>query len=212
MSNIESKRGEGITSVLRSDSVIGVGKEYLELGVDAVLDSEVLKDVPLVNTVVGIFNVAGTFRDHILAAKLIRFLNQLSDVKQQDRVEMVKRLNEDGKFSGRIGSALIEILDRMESEKKPELAARCFAAYAKKEISFEELRRILLALERVPSFDIEQLAAFSKAMPVDLAQMDEAMLLAYVNAGLGVNNGGFDGGLIVPTKLCQLFIEIGLAS
>lgn len=212
MSNIESKRGEGITSVLRSDSVIGVGKEYLELGVDAVLDSEVLKDVPLVNTVVGIFNVAGTFRDHNLAAKLIRFLNQLSDVKQQDRVEMVKRLNEDGKFSGRIGSALIEILDRMESEKKPELAARCFAAYAKKEISFEELRRILLALERVPSFDIEQLAAFSKAMPVDLAQMDEAMLLAYVNAGLGVNNGGFDGGLIVPTKLCQLFIKIGLAS
>lgn len=212
MSNIESKRGEGITSVLRSDSVIGVGKEYLELGVDAVLDSEVLKDVPLVNTVVGIFNVAGTFRDHNLAAKLIRFLNQLSDVKQQDRVEMVERLNEDGKFSGRVGSALIEILDRMESEKKPELAARCFAAYAKKEISFEELRRILLALERVPSFDIEQLAAFSKAMPVDLAQMDEAMLLAYVNAGLGVNNGGFDGGLIVPTKLCQLFIKIGLAS
>ena len=100
----------------------------------------------------------------------------------------------------------------MESEKKPELAARCFAAYAKKEISFEELRRILLALERVPSFDIEQLAAFSKAMPVDLAQMDEAILLAYVNAGLGVNNGGFDGGLIVPTKLCQLFIKIGLAS
>lgn len=212
MSNIESKRGEGITSVLRSDSVIAVGKEYLELGVDAVLDSEVLKDVPLVNTVVGIFNVAGTFRDHNLAAKLIRFLNQLSDVKQQDRVEMVERLNEDGKFSGRVGSALIEILDRMESEKKPELAARCFAAYAKKEISFEELRRILLALERVPSFDIEQLAAFSKAMPVDLAQMDEAMLLAYVNAGLGVNNGGFDGGLIVPTKLCQLFIKIGLAS
>lgn len=212
MSNIESKRGEGITSVLRSDSVIGVSKEYLELGVDAVLDSEVLKDVPLVNTVVGIFNVAGTFRDHNLAAKLIRFLNQLSDVKQQDRVEMVERLNEDGKFSGRVGSALIEILDRMESEKKPELAARCFAAYAKKEISFEELRRILLALERVPSFDIEQLAAFSKAMPVDLAQMDEAMLLAYVNAGLGVNNGGFDGGLIVPTKLCQLFIKIGLAS
>ena len=125
---------------------------------------------------------------------------------------MVERLNEDGKFSGRVGSALIEILDRMESEKKPELAARCFAAYAKKEISFEELRRILLALERVPSFDIEQLAAFSKAMPVDLAQMDEAMLLAYVNAGLGVNNGGFDGGLIVPTKLCQLFIKIGLAS
>lgn len=212
MNNIESKRGEGIVSVLRSDSVVSVGKEYLELGIDAALDSGALKEIPFVSTVVGIFNVAGAVKDQLLTAKLIRFLNQLSDIPQQDRVEMVEKLNENGNFSGRAGSAIIEILDRMESEKKPELAAKCFAAYAKEEISFEELRRILLALERVPSFDIAQLVAFSKATLIESMQMDEAMLLAYVNAGLGVNNGGMDGGAIVSTKLCQLFIKIGLAS
>jgi hypothetical protein len=212
MNNIESKRGREIVSVLRSDSVVGVGKEYLELGIDAALDSGALKEIPLVSTVVGIFNVASTFKDRLLTAKLIRFINQLSDTPQQDRVKMIERLNENGKFSGRAGSALIEILDRMESEKKPEIAAKCFAAYAKEEISFEELRRILLALERVPSFDIEQLVAFSKAKLIKSAQIDESTLLAYVNAGLGVNNGGFDGGVIVPTKLCELFIKIGLAS
>ena len=36
---------------------------------------------------------------------------------------MVDKLNEDNKFSGRAGATVIEILDRMESQKKPELAA-----------------------------------------------------------------------------------------
>ena len=35
-------------------------------------------------------------------------------------------------------------------------------------------------------------------------KMDESLLLAFVNAGLGVNNGGFSGGAVVPTNLCKL--------
>lgn len=212
MNNSDTTRGQGIVSVLRSDSVMSLGGEYLELGIDAALDTGVLKDIPFVSTVVGIFNVAGTVKDQLLTSKLIRFLNQLSSISMEERVEMIEKLNENDKFAGRAGSVLIEILDRMESEKKPELAAKCFAAYAKEEISFEELRRILLALERVPSFDIEKLVAFSKAQITDSMQMDESMLLAFVNAGLGVNNGGFDGGAIIPTKLCEVFIRIGLVS
>jgi hypothetical protein len=125
---------------------------------------------------------------------------------------MAEKLNEDEKFAGRAGAAVIEILDRMESDKKPELAAKCFAAYARNEISFEELRRILLALERAPSFDIEKLEQFSQTTIDESLKMDEALLLAFANSGLGQNNGGFDGGAILPTKLCKKFVAIGLCS
>lgn len=208
----DTQRGSAIVKVLRSDSVVDVGKEYLEIGVDALLDSGALKEIPLVNTVMGIFNVAGTVRDQLLATKLLRFLSQLSEVPQEERTAMVDKLNESTQFAGRAGAAVIEILDRMESEKKPELAARCFAAYARDEISFEELRRILLALERIPSFDIEKLGIFSKAPIEDSQKMGEELLLSFVNAGLGQNNGGFDGGTIVPTRLCKKFVAIGIAS
>lgn len=208
----DTKRGSAVVNVLRSDSIVDVGKEYLEIGVDTLLESGALKDIPLVNTVVGIFNAAGSVRDQILATKLLRFLIKLSEVPQEERIAMIEKLNEDEQFSGRAGTAVIELLDRMESEKKPELAAKCFAAYARNEISFEELRRILLALERVPSFDIEKLQEFSKATIEESLIMDEALLLAFVNAGLGKNNGGFDGGAIVPTKLCKKFVEIGISS
>lgn len=206
----DTQRGSAVVNVLKSDSVVSVGKEYLEIGIDTLMESGALKDIPLVNTVVGIVGAAGSVRDQLLANKLLRFVSHLSEIPQEERIAMVEKLNDDDKFSGRAGAALIEILDRMESEKKPELAAKFFAAYARNEISFEELRRILVALERLPSFDIVKLEEFSKAEIEESLKMDESLLLAFVNAGLGKNNGGFDGGAIIPTSLCKLFVKVGI--
>lgn len=204
----DTQRGSAVVKALKSDSVISVEKEFLELGIDTLLESGVIKDIPLVNTVVGIFGAVGSVRDHLFANKLIRFMSQLSEVPQKKRIEMIDKLNEDSKFSGKVGAVLIEILDRMESERKPELSAKCFAAFAKNEISFEELRHILFALEKVPSFEIEKLERFSKSTIGESLQMDESVLLSFVNAGLGKNNGGFDGGAIVPTALCKTFVNV----
>jgi len=208
----DTGRGKAVINIMKSDSMVSVTKDYLELGIDAALESGALKDIPLVNTVVGIFNVAGAVKDQLLAKKLIRFLSQLSEIPKEERMVMVDKLNEDDKFAGKSGATLIEILDRMESERKPELAAKCFAAYAKQVISFEQLRRMLFALERVPSFEIDTLRVFSKATIATSVKMDESTLLAFVNAGLGKNNGGFDGGAILPTELCKLFVSSGVVS
>jgi len=212
MNKKDSQQGSAVVNVLQSDSIVGVGKECLEIGVDAALESGVLKDIPLVNILFSMFSAVGIARDHIFGNKLLRFLSQLSEISKEERIAMVEKLNEDDKFSGRVGAAMIEILDRMESERKPELAAKCFAAYARAEISFEELRRVLFAIERVPSFDIDKLGKFAKMTMNDSVKLNESLLLSFVNAGFGKNNGGFDGGAIVPTNLCQLFVRVGLAS
>ncbi|HCH1968183.1 hypothetical protein [Vibrio parahaemolyticus] len=212
MSKRETSRGQTVVDVVKSDSVVSLGKEYLEIGIDAALDSGALKDIPLVNTVVGLCSSYGTIKDHIFATKLIKFLNQLSDVPLYERMRMVEKLNEDDKFAGKAGTALIEILDRMESEIKPELAAKCFSAYAIEKITYSQLRHMLHAIERVPVFEINGLSKFSVATIGTFQEFDESTLLAYVNAGLGVNNGGFDGGAILPTDLCRLFVTSGVIS
>lgn len=203
----DNSRGQAVVETLKSDSVVSLAAEYLELGVDTMLESETLKDIPLVNSVVAIYNVAGSIRDKMLTSKLLRFMTQLSEIPQEERIKMVEKLNEDEKFSGRAGSAVIEILDRLESDRKPELAAIFFACYARNEISFLELRRILLALERIPSFDIDKLETFSKSTIEESLKMDDSMLIAFVSAGLGVNNGGFGGGAIISTSLCHTFVN-----
>ncbi|OPG73648.1 hypothetical protein B1219_00820 [Pseudomonas ogarae] len=212
MDKKDSPRGSELVKVIRSGSMGDAAKEYVELGIDALLASDAAKSIPVVSTIAGIFSATLSIRDHVFGGKLLRFLSQLSEISEGKRNEMMRKLGENDKFAGRVGERIIEILERIESAKKPELAAKCFAAYASEDISFEELSRILFALERIPSFDIDKIGQFSRAKIEDAVNMDESLLLAFVNAGLGMNNGGFDGGAILPTKLCQLFLKAGLVA
>ncbi|EGR2798265.1 hypothetical protein DU976_20905 [Vibrio navarrensis] len=210
MSKRETSKGEVVANIVKSESMLSLSKEYVEFGIDAALDSGALKEIPFVSTVVGMCNSIGMVQDHIFATKLVKFLDQLSNVPLHDRMIMIDKLNEDDKFAGKVGTALIEILDRMESEAKPELAAKCFSAYAKGSISYSQLRHMLHSLERIPTFEIEGIVSFSKSSIEESRDMEESTLLAYVNAGLGINNGGYGGGAIIPTDLCRLFVSSGI--
>jgi hypothetical protein len=206
----ETPRGSAIANVIKSDGVVEIGKEALEMGIDAALESGILKDIPIVSTIVGVFNVGGTIRDQLLASKVICFLAKLSELSKEERDAMVDKLNEDRKFAGRVGDALVEILDRMESERKPGIAAKCFAAYARGHIDYLQLRRLLVAIERLPSFDIDELREFAESTIEEQGATDQHFLISLVNAGLAQNNGGWDGGVTVPTRLCALFLQLDL--
>lgn len=205
----DTKRSSALISAIKSEPVGDLSKEYAEYGIDMLIDSDILKDIPLINTAVGLFRAVDSARDYIFTEKIIRFLTQFSDLSKKDREAMVDKLNEDDKFAGKAGERIIEIIDRMESEDKPELAAKFFKAFACGEINFSEFRRVLIALERIPAFDIPSLAAFSMRDNSESVRMDQSLLLAFVNAGLGQNNGGFGGGEILPTELCKIFVTSG---
>ncbi len=45
----ETQRGSAIVNVIKSEDVVQIGKEALEIGLDAALDSGVLKEIPIVS-------------------------------------------------------------------------------------------------------------------------------------------------------------------
>ncbi|EAO3892651.1 hypothetical protein HBY23_003947 [Salmonella enterica] len=204
----DSKRGSALVEVIKSDDVTDLFKDYGELVIDSALESGTLESIPLLNTLVGIFKTASSVHDRRFTEKLIRFISGFADLDDATRINMANRLNENDKFAGKAGDRLIEIIDRMESENKPEIAAAFLKAFAFEYIDFITLRRLMVALERIPSFEIDELDTFSKYDENNHHQIsDEALLLSFVNAGLGKNNGGFGGGIILPTDLCTAFVR-----
>ena len=204
----DSKRGSALVEVIKSDDVTDLFKEYGEIAIDSALESGTLESIPLLNTLVGIFKTVSSVHDRRFTEKLIRFISGFADLDDATRINMANRLNENDKFAGKAGDRLIEIIDRMESENKPEIAAAFLKAFAFEHIDFITLRRLMVALERIPSFEIDELDTFSKYDENNHHQIsDEALLLSFVNAGLGKNNGGFEGGIILPTDLCAVFVR-----
>ncbi|EPB7497647.1 TPA: hypothetical protein ACNVSH_002320 [Klebsiella aerogenes] len=204
----DSKRGSALICALKSDVIVELSKEYAELSIDALIESKTLEAIPFVSTVVGLYKVASSVRSQLFTEKIIRFLTHFSDLPDAERINMTERLNENDKFAGKAGARLIEIIDRMESENKPEVAAEFLKSFAREEIDFNVLRRLLVALERIPSFDIRELAAFVAIDPDQSVEMDEAFLDGLVNAGLGKSNGAWKS-VIVPTELGIAFVCAG---
>ncbi|MFM4835320.1 hypothetical protein ACEUCO_01590 [Aeromonas veronii] len=62
MSKKETSRGQQIVDVVKSDSIVSLAKECLEIGIDVALDSGALKDIPLVTTILGLCNSFGTVK------------------------------------------------------------------------------------------------------------------------------------------------------
>lgn len=204
----DSKRGSELVEVIKSDDVTDLFKEYGEIAIDSALESGTLESIPLLNTLVGIFKTVSSVHDRRFTEKLIRFISGFADLDDATRINMANRLNENDKFAGKAGDRLIEIIDRMESENKPEIAAAFLKAFAFEHIDFITLRRLMVALERIPSFEIDELDTFSKYVENNHHQIsDEALLLSFVNAGLGKNNGGLEEGIILPTDLCAVFVR-----
>ena len=208
------KLSNELTRTVKSAELGGLAKEVAEAGIDALLDQEgFVKDLPLVGSVVALAKVGASARDRLLAKKILRFLESLSDIDEKERAEMLEKLEQSEGFRGQVGERLLEILDGLSIDRQPEMVAKTFAAFARGRISDLELKRLVVAIERTPPHELAGARAYAETPAgarIGLGQPDPMMLLALQATGLVATSGGYDGGVFYPTPLLEKFLELDL--
>ncbi|MDK4548864.1 hypothetical protein OQ853_05540 [Enterobacter roggenkampii] len=126
----DTKRGTALVNALKNDELSDLGTDLGEVELDSLLDDGLLKEIPVIKTILAFSGTIGSIRDYLFTEKLIRFLNGFSELNDAQRINMTDKLNNDDNFAGKAGERLIEIIDRMESERKPEIAASFLKAFA----------------------------------------------------------------------------------
>lgn len=54
-------------------------KDYLEIGIDRLIEDGILKDIPIVNSIISGLNIAKNVRDIILLKQTMLFINELNN-------------------------------------------------------------------------------------------------------------------------------------
>ena len=75
-------------------------------------------------------------------------------IPQKKRDDFIKRLNSIPKQQRRVGNTLILILERLDDLDKPAILAKCFIAYLNDIVTFEEFRRLAIAIDRAYISDL----------------------------------------------------------
>lgn len=97
-----------------------------EIMIDTVLKDGVLKDVPILGTIVGVGKCIKNVYDIRFAKKLIAFLIPIKDVPSEKRIEAIKKWEEDENYKGKVGDTLIGMIERCDDTVKATWLSKLF--------------------------------------------------------------------------------------
>ena len=112
-----------------------LASEYAELGLDSILDEGIVKDIPILRTLVGLAKVGFNIRDRLYLKKIVVFLAQVGQTTQEQRDDFVRKYCGDSK---RFEETVMLILEQADREEKAELIGKIFKACILGKIRYED--------------------------------------------------------------------------
>ena len=114
-----------------TEEVSGITGEYLELGLDALVEDGLLKDIPIVSTAVAVYKIGKSIRERHYVAKLVSFLNGINNgiVDEEKREKYRKKFATNEKFRNQELEYILILTDRYIGFDKPQMLAKLYLAY-----------------------------------------------------------------------------------
>lgn len=138
-------------------NVIG---DSAEAAIDAALSGGLLKEIPVIASLVGLAKTGLAIRDRIFLKKLLRFLRTAAEVPDDERDAFIDKISTDEPFRRKVGETLIVVLDRLDHLDKAELVARVFNGYVQGAVDFPAFERLATAIDRAFMEDLTSLLRY----------------------------------------------------
>jgi hypothetical protein len=112
------------------------GVNSAEIILDSILKEGVLRDVPVIGSIVSLMKVGNGIREYVFLQKLIRFLIQSKDVSERERRRMIDEVNSDPRHETKVGMQIMMLLDRADDLEKASIVGRLFKAFLSERIDY----------------------------------------------------------------------------
>ena len=200
---------DSLSKTISNSELVSVSSELGEIAIDSILEDGLLKDLPIIASLTGLWKTGASIKDALFTRKLITFLNAISDIPTDKRAGMVESLN-DPVTAEKAGEKLLVLLERFESSEKAKLLAKAFKIFVEGTINREEFWRVSYIIDNLPLSDICLLKEWRDE---ELNKIEHIRKHLYLNAGLGwfvtdISSTGFQW----QESLCCIFSDYLLCS
>jgi hypothetical protein len=143
--------------VIKDSDLPSLSKEFADVAIDGVLSDGVLKDIPLVGGIVGLVKFSSSISKYLTAKKIYKFLFQLHNTSQQKRIRKIDQINISKKYQSSVGEMIFELLERIESDGKPEIIGKLFRAVIEGYIDYAKYLKATHIVKTVFYYDLLKL-------------------------------------------------------
>lgn len=141
--NVGAAIVKGVCNPEAKDLAADLGE--FELG--ALLDEEVLKEIPIIKSVIACRKTWTTIQDHLFLRKVAGFLLACPSFTDAEKEAFFRAHLNDVQKTKKLGETIVLVLDRFDDMEKPELLAKFFAAFVRGKIDLETFRRLAAAID-----------------------------------------------------------------
>lgn len=204
MNNNNKELPYSLIQTIADSDLTRIGIDITEISIDSIINNGVLKDFPIIGSLIGIWKTGVSVNDYLFLRKMMHFLKESSVLPESTRKKIIKKL-EEGDYQLEVGEKLIAIIDKLETGSKARLLGKTFALVGNDIISNDEFWRISFVIEKLPMSDI---LALKNWRNIDLNQVEHIRKHLYLSVGLGwfVLNASSTG-FVWTDRLCEIFSE-----
>ena len=142
---------------------VNVANDFDVEVVKKMIKDSVLQEIPVINTILGLSKTVSVTKEYFLIRNVMIFLNGLIELSQEEIEDFVRKIEEDAKFSNKVGEKLLFILNKCDCIEKPKLISKIFVEYIRQKISYDELNHIVSGIEKGFIEDLDEiLQVFSR--------------------------------------------------
>ena len=146
---------KSLSETIRNSDLKGISEDFAEIAIDSMLNEGVLKDIPIVGTILKIGKTFTTVKDQLFLKKIIAFLSQIKDVPQERRKQMIDTINDDKEQRIKVGEKLIYILDKCDDFIDAQYVAQLFCAFLQEKIEYGDFLRGSRIIQNIFVGDLE---------------------------------------------------------
>ncbi|MDX1491308.1 MAG: hypothetical protein R3332_08475 [Pseudohongiellaceae bacterium] len=122
-------------SIAKSSSSKELVVTLSDVGIDQFIDSGVLRDIPIVGSIVGLVKAGNEIQAFLFARKVLAFLAETEKVPLATRAEFVAKHCDTKANSEHVGEVLLSYLSNIDHVKQAQILGRIFARFMLGEIS-----------------------------------------------------------------------------
>ena len=122
--------------------------------IDIALDDGILKDIPILGSIVGVGKCIKNISDVLFTNKLIAFLTGLKDVDAKERKAAILKWEDDAKYRIRVGETLLNMINRCDDTQKAKWLSKLFYELVLKQQKSELFMRSEKVLSAMSVMDV----------------------------------------------------------
>ncbi len=155
LSNIDTS----LSDTLRNSDLQNVTEGLAETFIDSMLNDGILKDLPIVGSIVGLSKTAISIKNMLFIKNLFYFLSGINHISIEERRKMIDSVNESKNQKIKVGEKLIYILDKCDDYIDAKYIAQLFCAFLEKKVSYEEFLKGSRIIQSIFVGDLEYFLA-----------------------------------------------------